>query len=225
MQDFIRSCSLLPKQTCLSVYRGTASEFLLGDKLRLKVHACAPDFLNFGSKSGSRSCFLDLQIPHPEGTYVAEKNLNQLIQEILQVCRKHPQAQKGIIKLDEGFAGKGNAVIDLSQLSHFLTTHELNQLSVDSAIALQHIKQALETAEFMSKKEDWQSFSQQIKSIGAIFELFVTPVDTLENSENKTKMTSPSVQVCIDDHGNVDILSSHEQILQGQFYVGKCFFL
>lgn len=66
---------------------------------------------------------------------------------------------------------------------------------------------------FQAKSENWQNFSGRIAEIGAIVEEFV------EGEEKR----SPSVQGRITPNGEVEILSTHDQILggpDGQIYLG-----
>ena len=68
------------------------------------------------------------------------------------------------------------------------------------------------TMAFCSSAERWQTYRSKIAVFGAIAELFV------ENAA-----TSPSVQCVIDSEGAVEVLSTHEQVLQGQVYKGCMF--
>lgn len=69
---------------------------------------------------------------------------------------------------------------------------------------------------FQSPSETWTSFSRRISDLGAIVEAFI------EGDEKR----SPSVQGCISPTGEVEILSTHDQILggsDGQVYLGCTF--
>jgi hypothetical protein len=218
IQGFLENSRLSNPPSCsqnLSVYRGTEAEFELGDKLGLGVHAPRPQFLSWGGKAGSRTCFLKTAVPHPDGTYVSEKDLDSFIDGILQVCLRNPSCRRGMVKLDEGFSGKGNAALNLEQLSEFLLGHGKSLCPEESQKARSLIVKALETARFYSPTESWPTFSKQIPLIGAIFELFV------EAPLGNHTITSPSVQICIDDMGSVEVLSTHEQILDAQHFIGR----
>jgi hypothetical protein len=201
----------------LSVYRGTEAEFELGAKLGLGVHASQPQFLHWGGKAGSRLCFLKTGVPHADGTYAAEKDVDKLIDDILVVCLRNPASRKGMVKLDEGFSGKGNAALNLSELSDFIKARGKDLDAQERQKARSLVIKALETARFYSLTESWPSFLKQIPQVGAIFELFI------ETPHGDPVVTSPSVQVCIEDLGNVEILSTHEQILDSQHFIGMSF--
>jgi len=111
-----------------------------------------------------------------------------------------------VVKLNEGFSGKGNAVIDLRAIQG-LCTSDSTTGSVQLRLATQ---KALETMDFCCHGRTWEDFSSEIRHMGAIFELFVEG-DTI---------SSPSVQVVVNEDFSVDVLSTHEQILDNQVYVG-----
>jgi hypothetical protein len=64
--------------------------------------------------------------------------------------------------------------------------------------------------DFCCRGRTWEDFLAEIRQMGAIFELFVEG-DTI---------ASPSVQVVVNEDFSVDVLSTHEQILEKQVYVG-----
>lgn len=64
----------------------------------------------------------------------------------------------------------------------------------------------------------WENFYTELKVMGAIFELFIeSPPGT---SFYNGSITSPSVQVVINEDKSVSVLSTHEQILEDQVYHG-----
>eukprot|EP00043_Microstomoeca_roanoka_P014574 m.144651 g.144651 ORF g.144651 m.144651 type:complete len:409 (-) comp16047_c3_seq3:675-1901(-) len=65
------------------------------------------------------------------------------------------------------------------------------------------------TMKFCSAVETWQAYKKKIAVFGVIAELFV---------EGAT--ASPSVQCVISSSGTVEVISTHEQILDGQMYKG-----
>jgi hypothetical protein len=68
--------------------------------------------------------------------------------------------------------------------------------------------------DYVCKAHTWATFQDSMSSIGCIFELFLRSAEAI---------TSPSVQVVIDEDFNVVILSTHEQELDGQVYLGGQF--
>ena len=110
------------------------------------------------------------------------------------------------MKLDEGISGEGNALLDLRPI-----VSVASQGSHDQRVAT--ISDRFSTLRFQAKQETWENFSGRITELGAIAEAFV---------EGEIKR-SPSVQGRITPNGEVEILSTHDQILggpDGQIYLG-----
>ena len=126
-----------------------------------------------------------------------------------------------VVKLNESFAGEGNALLDLGNV---ISQAERDQLSGTSLAdresylqsVTEKIMKAFEQMQFQSAIEKWDSFRRKITSLGALAEVFI-------DGNNKT---SPSGQACITGNGQVLILSTHEQVLGGaskQMYLGCSF--
>lgn len=195
----------------MMVYRATFHEEKLARILGLELHAAKPEQAIYGTKNGSRSIFRRLGIPCADGTYKAEKDLSVLAKSMWKVLRRNPGATKGIVKLSDGFAGIGNAIIDVTKVQQCLMQIEERLDSTD--LSLKKLTQeALETMTFHS--HNWKTFSAELKEMGAIFELFIGI------HKGSAKATSPSAQVVISEDGSVSVLSTHEQILEDQVYEG-----
>ncbi len=97
-------------------------------------------------------------------------------------------------------------MIDLSEIQGF-TTPDRTLESVQLRLAT---RKAWETMDFCCHGRTWEDFSAQIRHMGAIFELFVEGDTT----------ASPSVQLVVNEDFSVDVLSTHEQILENQVFVG-----
>ena len=203
--DRLRSM-IRPGLTVLSVLRGTRHEMRISKALGIPVYSADPEDQIWGTKSGSRTLFRQLAIPCADGTYDACRDVEGLISRILAVTLRNPTARRGVVKLNEGFSGKGNAVIDLSAIQQ-LSTPDSTPETVRLRLAM---RKALETMDFCCRGRTWEDFSAEIRQMGAIFELFVEG-DTI---------ASPSVQVVVNEDFSVDVLSTHEQILEKQVYVG-----
>lgn len=130
---------------------------------------------------------------------------------MIKVCERNQKSTKGMLKLDEGFSGKGNAMVRLEKIHAAIM--DKNNIYY-SAIVTEKVMESFKNARFFGESETWESFSKQISIIGAIFELFV------EFKDSNFPTTSPSVQVYIDLQGNVEVISTHEQILDNQHYIG-----
>ena len=191
-------------------YNSTDLERKLSVQLDIPLLAASPELLHWGSKSGSREIFAECQVPHPDGSYTV-KNTEELLKEIINLWKRQPHLKKMVIKLNEGFSGEGNAILDLTPIQDYAP-----HLSGDKNKTISTLSKYLEKLSFQAKDETWQNFSRRIPELGAIVEAFV---------EGEIKR-SPSVQGYIKPTGEVNILSTHDQILGGadnQIYLG-CYF-
>lgn len=206
--DKIR-CALRSDKAFMVCYNSTSLEQELSLKLGIPLLASSPDLLYWGSKSGSREIFAATAVPHPDGSYLV-KNIEDLLQEAINLWTRQPKLQKMVIKLNEGFSGEGNALLDITTIKNS-APHQVGKNETIKALEGQ-----LEHLSFQAKGETWASFGARIPELGAIVEAFV------EGEEKR----SPSVQGYIKPSGEVEILSTHDQILGGadnQIYLG-CYF-
>ncbi len=194
-----------PDRAYMICYNSTAAERQLAVQLDIPLYALDPDLLRWGTKSGSREIFAQAGVPHPDGSEEVW-SADQLAIVTAALWERQPQLSRMVIKLNEGFSGEGNALLDLGPLQSVAP-------GVGSAPervkALRHHFEALR---FESKHETWDHFSSRITELGAIAEAF------LEGEKR-----SPSVQGRITPRGEVEILSTHDQILGGpggQIYLG-----
>lgn len=203
--DRIRQ-ALRPNKTYMVCFNSTILEQELSLKLDIPLLASNPELLYWGSKSGSREIFSNCQILHPDGSHLIY-NINDLILAMNQLWERQPHLKKIVIKLNEGFSGEGNAVVDLSDISEFILSH-VSQNERQEAIS-----KIIPTARLQGREETWATFTSRIPELGAIVEAFI------EGEEKQ----SPSVQGYITPTGEVEILSTHDQILggeDGQVYLG-----
>lgn len=190
-------------------YNSTHLERQLSIELQVPLLAADPDLLYWGSKSGSRQIFAECGIPHPDGSQLV-KNTEDLAEASAQLWERQPSLQQMVIKLNEGFSGEGNALLDLKPIQKFAPSSASHR-EIVAAITNQFPK-----LNFQAKNETWANFSSRIPELGAIVEAFI---------EGKEKR-SPSVQGRITPNGEVEILSTHDQILggsDGQIFLG-CYF-
>ena len=169
----------------------TSVEQDLADVLGVPLLGPRPELVWLGSKSGSRQVAVEAGVqvlPGVEDVY----SLVELAKAIAGLRHVRPQAEAVVIKLNNGFSGKGNAIIELDGLA--------DPLTASSTV-------------FCSEEESWPSFEPKLEAEGAIVEEVVR-VDGLR---------SPSVQLQIAPNGEIEVLSTHDQILggpQNQVYLG-----
>lgn len=187
-------------------FNSTFLEQELSLQLQIPLLASSPDLLYWGSKSGSREIFSECGIPHPDGS-LNITTVEDLVLKAVQLWERQPQLKRMVVKLNEGFSGEGNAVLDLQPIQEF-APGKATQVERMAAIDAN-----LENLSFQAKGETWSNFSSRIPELGAIVEAFI------EGEEKR----SPSVQGYITPTGEVEILSTHDQILggpDGQIYLG-----
>ena len=119
-------------------------------------------------------------------------------------------------KLADGFSGIGNAIMDLRLIQNRL--FQISESIQDTDEALCRLTaEAFESMIF--HRHTWQDFSEELEEMGAIFELFIDLPEELRACKQRT-ITNPSVQAVINEDGSVTVLSTHEQILNEQVYLG-----
>ena len=201
--------ALRPNKSYMVCYNSTDLEQQLSLKLGIPLLAASPEVLKWGSKSGSRRIFAEAGIAHPDGSYTV-RNVSDLIEELYQLWQRQPDLKRIVVKLNEGFSGEGNAILDLRPIQASTPGKK------DEAETKAALDKALHEMSFQGAGETWSTFSARIPELGAIVEAFV---------EGEIKR-SPSVQGYIRPSGEVEIVSTHDQILggvSGQVYEG-CYF-
>ena len=129
---------------------------------------------------------------------------------IADVWEQAPQLQRLVVKLNQGFSGEGNALLELR------TLHSLAPGQASSQERTRGILLALNRLSFQCPTETWEHFLGKVHTLGAIAEAFI---------EGNHKQ-SPSVQARITPFGKVEILSTHDQELggpDGQIFLGCTF--
>ena len=182
-------------------FNSTPLERELSLRLGIPLWAADPDLLQWGTKSGSRQIFAECDLSHPDGSELVW-NVEDLAAATVELWGRKPQLQRVVIKLNEGFSGEGNAILDLRPLQD-LTIGE----------RLKAVRDNFYKMNFQGPGENWDKFSSRIGELGAIAEEFI----------EGNKKRSPSVQGRITPNGEVEILSTHDQILGGadqQIFLG-----
>lgn len=189
----------LAHMVCFNV---TTLERSLALELDVPIYGCNPELLHLGSKSGSRKLFRQAGIDMPDGCEdLADEH--DIVEALAQLKRRQPQLRRAVVKLNEGFSGEGNAVFDFDGAPG------------DDGL-VEWISARLPAMGFAASGMDWETYKAKVDEMGAIVEAFV---------EGERKR-SPSAQFRIDPAGNIDIISTHDQILGGhadQVFLGSRF--
>ena len=190
---------LRPNKSYMVCFNSTILEQELSIKLDIPLLASSPELLYWGSKGGSREIFAKCNLLHPDGSQLVY-NINDLIREITLLLERKSYLNKVVIKLNEGFSGEGNAVLDVSGISGLFSA----DLSLEKKENL--VTQIIHEAKVQGLGETWINFCQRIPELGVIVEAFI---------EGEIKF-SPSMQGYITPSGKVQIISTHDQILGGE---------
>jgi hypothetical protein len=198
----IRRAITRPECAHISCFNSTRLEQELALKLGIPLYATDPEHGYFGSKSGSRQIFREAGIALPPGVENL-KNEEDIFCGLASLKQSHPELRYAVVKLNEGFSGEGNAIFSYAECP--------------AGDPLEWIKrQAPERLQFEAKRETWCHYAAKFRELGGIVEAFV----------DGTEKRSPSVQCRINPLGEVEVISTHDQILggpHGQVYIGCLF--
>jgi len=198
-----------PQRGYMTCYNATPLERQISLCLDLPLLAVDPALLHWGTKSGSREIFQRCGIPHPPGTELTF-SATDLAGAIADLWEREPALERLVVKLNQGFSGEGNALLDLRPWA------DIAPGAASPRRRRSGLLQALPQLRFQCQSETWPHFAEKIASLGAIAEVFI---------EGSPK-TSPSVQGQITPLGQVEILSTHDQDLggpDGQIFLGCTF--
>lgn len=176
----------------------TGLERKLAVELGIPLLGNPPDLDHLGSKSGSRETFRQAGIDLPAG-YEHLRSMTDVVTALAALKREHPHLHTGVVKLEEGFSGEGNAL--------YRYEHGEDEAAIRAALP-QHLK-------FQGPAETYESFSSRFDEMGGIVEEFVDGVSA-----------SPSGQGYIGPLGTLRALSTHDQLLggaDGQVFEGSTF--
>lgn len=138
--------SLAEGDSCLLTFNVSSLEARLADAIDTPLYGCPPGLVGLGSKSGSRRVAReagvavlpgaeDLHSPHE-----VEKALSEL-------GLRSPAPRSAVVKLNDGFSGQGNAIVDLT---------------ADGPLE--------ERTQFCAQEESWESFGAKLAEQGGVVE-------------------------------------------------------
>ena len=164
-----------------------------------------------GSKSGSRKVAQRAGVPRTEG---AENlySVAAVAAAIGGIRARKPSTEAVVVKLDNGFSGQGNAIVELDGLGDELPASKTT---------------------FCASEESWPTFAAKIEAEGAVVEELLR-VDGLRSPSVQLRISPTGAgrgaagpggagPGGAGPGGNVEVLSTHDQILggpEGQVYLG-----
>jgi len=198
--EHIRSLILDFDRAHLVPYNTTALERDLAIKLGIPMYGADPKTFWLGTKSGSRQIFADCGVPHPLGIENLS-TIEDVARAIAEMRAQQPQLRQVLVKLNEGVSGEGNALVNLEGLVFPGTSeHDL-------------ILHRLEAMKFELPGVTYDSYVAKLKERGGI----------VEERISGDEFRSPSAQLRITPLGEVEHLSTHDQVLggvSGQTFLG-----
>lgn len=199
--EHVRSLIPDPDNAHLVPYITTHLERDLALLLGIPIYGADPKFFCYGTKSGGRELFGDVGVSYPRG-FENLHTVPDVIDAIARMRRDKPAVSEVMLKLNEGISGEGNAVIDL----HGLPTPG----SEDESRALAKRVREMKLEYQGTRYEDY--VAKLLEGGGIVEERIVGD-----------EVRSPSVQLRITPQGELELLSTHDQLLggpTGQLYIG-----
>ncbi len=187
-----------PSHTYLTCFNSTDLEQRLATELGISLNGCDPDLLDLGGKSGSREIFRAAGVPLPAGRERL-RTVEQVVDALDAIWR--PELARAVVKLDQGFAGAGNALFNYPR-----------PRPDDAGKRRQALRRGLDGLEILGTSTV-EAFLAKLATMGGIVEEMVTGNELL----------SPSVQMRLTPTGELEVVSTHDQILggsTGQSYSG-----
>jgi hypothetical protein len=197
----IRSLIPDPALCHLVPYSTTTRERDLALTLGIPMYGADPHLFVLGTKSGCRRLFREEGVPHPAG-FEDIRSFDGVVDALVRLRAANPTVSEALVKLNEGAAGRGNALVDLADLPAPGAPNERAQLADRvRAMVLEHEQATLDR------------YLAALADGGGIVE------ERLSGEE----LRSPSVQLRVTPFGELEVLSTHDQLLggpSGQSYVG-----
>jgi hypothetical protein len=197
----IRSLIPNPERAHLVPYATTEAERELAVRLGIPMYGSDPRHFHLGTKSGARKVFAEEGVSHPLGVEDLHTPAD-FVTAIAGMRRRKPSITKLVAKLNEGVSGAGNANIDISAVPPPGDPNEPAALL-----------RAVETMQFESRNLTYDRFVIKLKDHGGIVEELISG----------REFRSPSAQLRVTPLGDVEPLSTHDQMLggpSGQAYLG-----
>ena len=191
------ACHLIPFVT-------TDLEQELAVRLGIPMYAADPAHFRFGTKSGGRRLFAEEGVAHPAGAEDLH-SLADVVGALARLRAERPGLAAAVVKLNDAVSGQGNAVVDLRALPAAGAVGEAAELQ-RRVMAMRLEQEGGEIARYL----------ERLGEDGGI----------VEERLAGEAFASPSVQLRVTPAGDVQLLSTHDQMLggaSGQSYLGCIF--
>ncbi len=189
-----------PDRAHLVPYNTTIKERDVALRLGIPMYGADPKHFHLGTKTGCRRLFEEEGIPHPLGIEDIE-SADDVVEAIRRMRAGKPGIREVLVKLNEGVSGAGNALVSLEDLPQ--------PGAADEADAVR--------GRVRSMRFEW---------IGESMSTLGDRGGVVEERITGEEFRSPSVQLRVTPLGEVQLLSTHDQLLggpSGQSYLGAKF--
>lgn len=183
-----------PELAFLVPFSMSSDEVELAVRLGIPAYGCDPALAHLGTKRGGRRIFADEDVPHPLGFEI--DGAGDIVGAIEQIQALRPDLRSVVIKLNRGVSGLGNALV-----------------RVDGAKGAKQLEERVRSLELEDDEQTVEGYLAAFDQEAGIVEERIAGED----------FRSPSVQLRISPAGQVDVLSTHDQVLggpHGQTYFG-----
>jgi hypothetical protein len=187
----IRDATGDPALAHLSCFNVTPAERTLAVRLGIPLYGCDPALTELGGKSGSRQAFRSAGVPLPDG----QEDLRDpadLVAALAELKARAPGLARAVVKLNHGFSGDGNAVFSYAgcpedDAARWIAAHLPLNLSLEA------------------RDLGWERYAEKLAEQGGIVETWMAG----------DHLRSPSVQMRVTPAGQLEFISTHDQILGG----------
>jgi hypothetical protein len=182
-------------------YNTTETERDVALALGIPMYGADPRLFELGTKTGCRRLFAEEGVRHPIGIEDLH-TFDELVDATVWLRKERPTVTEVIVKLNEGVSGEGNALVDLRNLP-----------AVGTAEEREEIAGRLRAMQFERPDMPFDGYVDKLAERGGIVEERISGVE----------LRSPSVQLRVMPDGEVELLSTHDQLLggpSGQKYLG-----
>lgn len=190
-----------PDRAHLVPFMTTWNDRELAMRLGIPMYGADPAHARYGTKTEGRRLFAEAGVSHPRGVEGIHSRV-ELVDALSSLRLRVSELRRVVVKHNEGVSGFGNAVLDLGSLPGDVTAADLDRL--------------IDTLPVDDHAGGVEGYLRTLEAEGGIVE------EMVEGDE----IASPSVQLRITPRGDVELLSTHDQILggpSGQVFVGSRF--
>ena len=182
---------LVPDGGTMLPFNVTPAEVRLAERLGLELCGPPAHLVRLGSKSGSRKVAMRAGVRRIEG---AENlfSLAEVAAAISGIQARRPSAEAVVVKLNNGFSGQGNAILDLDGVVDPLAASKTT---------------------FCANEESWPTFEAKVRDEGAIVEELLR-VEGLQSPSVQLRIGHDATVEVLSTHDQ--ILGGPE----GQVYLG-----